>query len=78
LATQGNPSTDPAVKLNDPFNFQAWANESLALAKSAAYNGMTNGTQPSAAYRSKGLKVARQRVAWGGYRLAALLNSIWP
>jgi hypothetical protein len=78
LARQGNPPTDPALKLNDPFNFQAWANESFGLAKSVAYNGMTNGTQPSAAYRSKGLKVARQRVAWGGYRLAALLNSIWP
>ena len=78
LARQGNPPTDPALKLNDPFNFQAWANESFSLAKSVAYNGMTNGTQPSAAYRNKGRKIARHRIAWGGYRLAALLNSIWP
>lgn len=78
LATGANPATDPAVKLNDPFNFQSWASESFVLARDVAYPGMTNGTQPNAAYRSKALKVVRQRVAWGGYRLAALLNAIWP
>jgi hypothetical protein len=77
-AIAGNPATDPAIKLNDPFNFPAWANESFSLAKSVAYNGMSNGMEPSSAYRTKGIKVTRQRVAWGGYRLAALLNSIWP
>jgi hypothetical protein len=78
LAKNANPPTDPGLKLNDPFNFPAWANESFSLAKSVAYNGVSNGMEPSAAYKSKGVKVARQRVAWGGYRLAALLNSIWP
>ena len=78
LATGANPATDPAVKLNDPFNFQSWASESFVLARDVAYPGMTNGTQPNAAYRNKALKVVRQRVAWGGYRLAALLNAIWP
>ncbi len=77
-AITGNPANDPAIKLNDPTNFQAWADESLALAKSTAYKGIMNGSTPSATYRTKGIKVARQRVAWGGYRLAALLNSIWP
>jgi hypothetical protein len=77
-ATAGNPATDPAIKLNDPFNFSAWANESFSLAKSVAYNGVSNGMEPSSAYKTKGIKVTRQRVAWGGYRLAALLNSIWP
>jgi len=77
-ATEGNPANDPAIKLNDPFNFSAWANESFSLARGVAYNGVSNGTEPSSAYRTKGLKVARQRAAWGGYRLAALLNSIWP
>jgi hypothetical protein len=77
-AMAGNPATDPKVKLNDPFNFSAWADESFALAKSAAYPGMKNGGTPSATYNSKALKVARQRVAWGGYRLAALLNAVWP
>lgn len=78
LARNANPPTNPALKLNDPFNYPAWANESFSLAKSVVYNGVSNGLEPSAAYKSNGLKVARQRVAWGGYRLAALLNSIWP
>jgi hypothetical protein len=78
LATRANPPTNPALKLGDPFNYLAWANESFALAKSVVYPGMSNGTEPSAAYKTKGVKVARQRAAWGGYRLAALLNSIWP
>ena len=77
-AIAANPDTDSNIKLNDPTNFQAWADESLALAKDVAYNKIANGSTPSATYRNKGIKVARQRVAWGGYRLAALLNSIWP
>ena len=77
-AMAGNPGTDPKLKLDDPFNYDAWANESFALAQSVAYKGMKNGVTPTAAYNSKALKVARQRVAWGGYRLAALLNAIWP
>ena len=77
-AMAGNPATDPKLKLDDPFNFAAWADESFTLAKSTAYKGMTNGVTPSASYNTKALKVARQRVAWGGYRLAAVLNAIWP
>ena len=77
-AMKGNPDTDPALKLDDPSNFSAWADESFELAKSVAYKGMKNGIKPTAAYNTKALKVANQRVAWGGYRLAALLNSIWP
>jgi len=78
LAKKGNPDTDPALKLSPPFNFQTWADESFALAKDVAYPGIKNGGTPTAAYKSKGTKVARQRIAWGGYRLAALLNAIWP
>jgi hypothetical protein len=77
-AMQGNPDTNPALKLDDPTNFDAWAQESFELAKSVAYKGITSGVTPTAAYNKRALKVARQRVAWGGYRLAALLNSIWP
>lgn len=78
LARNSNPPRDPGLRLNDPFNYTAWANESLALAKTVVYPGMSNGIEPSAAYKTKGIRVARQRAAWGGYRLAALLNSIWP
>jgi hypothetical protein len=64
------------VNLKNPFNFSGWADESFALAKTVAYKGLT--ATPTAAYKKKALQVANQRVAWGGYRLAALLNSIWP
>jgi hypothetical protein len=77
-AMSGNPATNRKLKLKEPLNFSGWADESFALAKSTAYEGITNGATPTAAYNTKALKVARQRVAWGGYRLAALLNSIWP
>jgi hypothetical protein len=77
-AKAGNPDTDPALKLDDPTNYQAWADESFELAKTVTYKGIANGGTASAAYNTKGIKTARKRVAWGGYRLAALLNSIWP
>ena len=78
IAMKGNPATAPNVNLNDPMNFGAWAEESFALAKDVAYPGIKNGGRPSANYNAASLKVVRKRVAWGGYRLAALLNSIWP
>jgi len=77
-AVAANPDTDPGLNLNDPTNFQSWADESFKLAKDVAYSGIKSGSTPSTAYRTGGAKVANQRVAWGGYRLAALLNSIWP
>jgi hypothetical protein len=77
-ALAGNPDTNPKLKLDDPFNYDAWADESFALAQSTAYKGVKNGVTPSATYNTRALKIARQRVAWGGYRLAALLNAIWP
>lgn len=78
IAMRGNPATAAGVKLNDPFNYAGWAAESFTLAKSTAYKGMANGVKPSATYNAASTKVVRKRVAWGGYRLAALLNSIWP
>ena len=77
-AVAANPDTAPGLNLNDPTNFQSWADESFKLAKDVAYKGIKSGSTPSTAYRANGAKVASQRVAWGGYRLAALLNSIWP
>lgn len=78
IAVAGNPDTNPDLKLDDPFNFNAWADESFALAKDVAYKDMKDGAKPSAAYNIQARRVVRQRVAWGGYRLAALLNAIWP
>jgi hypothetical protein len=78
IARLRNPASNPRIRLRDPFNYKLWSEESFALAKSVAYQGITNNGTPSASYNNKALRVARQRVAWGGYRLAALLNSIWP
>lgn len=78
IAVQGHPDTDPELKLNEPFNYQAWAKESRDLAEQAAYKDIAAGQSPSAQYVTRGLEVVRKRVAFGGYRLAALLNAIWP
>ncbi|MGZ5437098.1 MAG: S1/P1 nuclease [Pyrinomonadaceae bacterium] len=78
LAKRGNPATDPALNLNNPTDFAGWAGESNTLAIDVAYKGITNNARPTAAYNRAAKRVVRKRVAWGGYRLAALLNSIWP
>lgn len=72
------PATDAALNLNNPTDFAGWAGESNTLAMDVAYKGITNNGTPSAAYNRAATRVVRKRVAWGGYRLAALLNSIWP
>ena len=77
-AMAGNPPTARGLNLKNPLNFNGWADESFAHAKTVAYKGITNGATPTIRYKRKALQVANQRVAWGGYRLAALLNSIWP
>ena len=78
LAKRGNPATDPALNLGNPTDFAGWSEESHELAKDVAYKGITNNARPTAVYNRAATRVARKRVAWGGYRLAALLNSIWP
>lgn len=75
-AKAGNPASDPDLHLDDQFNFSSWSDESFALAKDVAYKNLTS--TPTAAYNKKALATARKRVAWGGYRLAALLNAVWP
>lgn len=67
-----------ARKLQAPFAFRAWADESHALARSAVYAGITTNKAPSARYIQRGSHIARERIALAGYRLAALLNAIWP
>ena len=78
LARRRNPATDPKLHLDRPTDFAAWAAESTQLAKDVVYKNISDGTRVTTGYNQAGLKVARKRVAWGGYRLAALLNSIWP
>ena len=77
-AMKGNPSTNAGLKLEDPFDYDTWADESLYLAQKYAYKDVHAGKTQTAAYNSEATRIARRRVAWGGYRLAALLNAIWP
>lgn len=78
LALKGNPATNAGLMLDDPFNYDAWSDESLYLAQKYAYKGVRSGTKQTAAYNKNATRIAYRRVAWGGYRLAALLNAIWP
>jgi hypothetical protein len=77
-AMQGNPETSPFLHLDKPLDFAGWASESSDLAQRKAYDGLSPNGTPDAAYRKEGARIARRRVAWAGYRLAALLNSIFP
>jgi len=72
------PDTDYHWKAGGPFDFAGWANESLELAEDVAYKDITPNSQPSKKYNQAALKIVHRRVAWGGYRLAELLNAIWP
>lgn len=56
---------------------ECWANESLALVASDVYAGIQEGTQPSEEYEARAQKIVLQRLALGGYRLAALLNGVF-
>jgi len=76
--TEEFPDTDSQWKTGGTFNFDGWAQESFALAKTVAYDHLMPNGQPSKAYIQKARTTARRRVAWGGYRLAELLNNIWP
>jgi len=72
------PDTDYHWKAGGPFDFAGWANESLELAEDVAYKDITPNSQPSKKYNKAAIKTVHRRVLWGGYRLAELLNTIWP
>jgi S1/P1 Nuclease len=74
----GNPATNAQWQTGGPFNYADWAKESAQLAQTVVYTGIAEDQIPDEHYRQVGLKVVHQRIAWAGYRLAALLNAIWP
>jgi hypothetical protein len=76
--TKEFPDSDPAWKNGGPEDFEGWAKESTELAQSTSYDGLKPNGKPDQAYKKAALQTAHKRVAWGGYRLAELLNSIWP
>lgn len=76
--TEEFPDTDDGWKAGGPSDFAGWAKESTELAKTVAYTGIVPNRQPNSKYNQIAMQTVHKRVAWGGYRLAELLNSIWP
>jgi len=77
-AVKEYPESDPAWKAGGPFDFTGWAKESFEISRDFVYKGLSENAAPSAQYRNEAVAIVHHRIAWGGYRLAALLNSIWP
>ena len=57
--------------------FEAWARESFAAAKKAYPPSLEPNQAPPASYLTSSGKVALERVALAGYRLAATLEALW-
>lgn len=72
------PANSEAWHEGGATGFQQWASESEEFAKTKVYKSIRVGRVPSSRYNQAALRVAEQRVAWAGYRLAELLNSVWP
>jgi S1/P1 Nuclease len=58
----------------EPLN---WVEESNALARRHAYAGIKENETPSQAYTEQARRIARQRIALAGYRLAGVLNLLF-
>lgn len=60
----------------DRGNFEAWKKESLTIASREVFSpDLKRFEMPSLAYKRKGLKIAEERLALAGYRIAELFNS---
>ena len=73
----------PAPTVSLAVDFEAWARETHTLASSQAYGKLPGDieTTPrtlSASYVKNARKVARAQLCLAGYRLAALLNELYP
>ncbi len=58
-------------------NPDKWAQESYMLATTVVYN-LPENTVPTDQYNTKARMIARQRLTLAGYRLADVINSIFP
>lgn len=67
-----------AARVGDWAREQAldWANESYGYGVSAAYAGIEEDTEPSPEYTARAQDVIKHRLAYGGYRLAVILNEV--
>jgi len=65
----------PPAKEVEPLR---WVEESNTIGRQFAYAKTREGEAPSAAYTQETQKISAERMALAGYRLAALLNDIYP
>jgi hypothetical protein len=73
--TAAYPDTSvPEWKTSD---VSVWVSESFNSAKNVAYNLVENST-PSSAYKTTGKSLVNKRLALAGYRLADVLNTLYP
>lgn len=77
ISNSHGPANDTAWKEGGPFSYMQWAQESRTIANTFVYHGLSENKEPSSKYQTEGQKIAQKRVAWAGYRLAELLNSIF-
>jgi phage-related protein len=66
----------PPSKANLSLDPMAWAREGNALARRFVYD-TAEGGEPSAAYVDKTRSTTRRQLALAGYRMAAMLNSVF-
>lgn len=62
---------------NVGFDYAAWAERGFEVAARDAYEGIARGEEPPMAYAEMVQATAAERIALAGYRLAALMNSIF-
>jgi hypothetical protein len=74
LATEFPAEKNSAAQDLNP---DKWAQESHVLAATFVYNLQEN-TAPTDEYNTKARAIARQRLALAGYRLAAVINNLFP
>ncbi|HEV2764610.1 MAG TPA: S1/P1 nuclease, partial [Pyrinomonadaceae bacterium] len=55
-----------------------WAVESNQIARSFAYARIREGEAPSKAYEEEARRIVSERMALAGYRLAEVLNRVFP
>ena len=74
---QDHPRSGMLSRLR-PGDFEAWAREGFETSKREAYpSSLRRGRRPSASYQANTLRIAREAIALGGYRLADLLNQMF-
>jgi hypothetical protein len=77
-AMRANPDSAAEWRASGAEDFTAWALEGSELARLYAYRGIGRGRVPSERYEERAFAISQHQVAWAGYRLARLLNEIWP